>query len=192
MRYMRVWLGHLKRSRESMRSIQNTKAISRIDDEHPSWLTFLNTPYNWLTSCLLGPTDHHLEEHGLMEGSQRGAKTGCTGMADNLLIDRVVTSDCQSRRRYLNIVWVDAKKVYDSVDHGWLGEMMVLHGFPKWLHEVICKLCKSWNTRIVAKTLHRQEFLNWLCLRRAYHREMRSIQGCLRSVCAPLLRPRAR
>ena len=55
------------------------------------------------------------------------------------------------------MAWVDVKKAYDSVDHGWLGEMMVLHRFPKWLCEVICKLCKSWNTRIVANTLHGQE-----------------------------------
>ena len=34
---------------------------------------------------------------------------------------------------------------------------MVLHRFPKWLCEVICKLCKSWNTKIVANTLHGQE-----------------------------------
>ena len=34
---------------------------------------------------------------------------------------------------------------------------MVLHRFPKWLCEVICKLSKSWNTRIVANTVHGQE-----------------------------------
>jgi len=73
------------------------------------------------------------------------------------LFERVVTLDCQGRRCNLSIAWVDAKKVYDSVDHGWLGEMMVLHGFPKWLGEVICKLCKSWNTRIGAKMSHGQE-----------------------------------
>ena len=34
---------------------------------------------------------------------------------------------------------------------------MVLHRFPKWLCEVICKLSKSWNTRIVANRAHGQE-----------------------------------
>ena len=101
------------------------EAISRIDDEYPSWfaegktslipkpgeftsdnqrpITCLNTSYKWFTSCLLGPTDQHLEEHGLMEGSQRGAKKGCSGTVDNLLIDRVVTLDCQRRRRNLSM-----------------------------------------------------------------------------------------
>ena len=152
------------------------EAISRSDNDYPSWfaegktslipkpgeftsdnqrpITCLNTAYKWFTSCVLGPTDQHLEEHGLMEGSQRGAKKGCSGTVDNLLIDRVVTLDCQRRRRNLSMAWVDVKKAYDSVDHGWLGEMMVLHRFPKWMCKVISKLCKSWKTRIVANTRH--------------------------------------
>ena len=80
---------------------------------------------------------------------------------DSVLIDRVVTLDCQRRRRNLSMAWVNVKKAYDSVNHSWLGEMkllhMALHRFPKWLCEVTCKLHKSWNTRIVATTLHGQE-----------------------------------
>ena len=155
------------------------EAFTGSDHEYPSWfaegkttlipkpgeftsnnqrpITCLNTSYKWFTSCLLGPTDQHIEEHGLMEGSQRGAKKGCSGTVGDLLIDRVVTLDCQRRRRNLSMAWVDVKKAYDSVDHEWLGEMMVLHRFPKWLCEVICKMSKSWNTRIVANTAHGQE-----------------------------------
>ena len=154
------------------------KAISRSDHEYPSWfaegkttlipkpgeftsdnqrpITCLNTSYKWFTSCLLGPTDQHVEEDGLMEGSQRGAKKGCSGTVDNLLIDRVVTLDFQRRRRNLSMAWVDVKKAYDSVDLEWLGKMMVLHRFLKLLCEVICKLSKSWNTRIVANTVQGQ------------------------------------
>ena len=62
------------------------EAISRTDDEYPSWfaegktslipkpgefisdnqrpITCLNTSYKWFTSCLLSPTDQHLEELG--------------------------------------------------------------------------------------------------------------------------------
>ena len=108
------------------------EAISRTDDEYPSWfaegktslipkpgeftsdnqrpITCLNTSYKWFTLCLPGPTDQHLEGHGLMEGSQRGAKKGCSGTVDDLLIDRVVTLDCQRRRRNLSMAWVDVKK----------------------------------------------------------------------------------
>jgi len=116
------------------------EAISRTNDEYPSWfaegkislilkpgeftsdnqrlITCLNTSYKWFTSRLLGPTDQHLEEHGLMEGSQSGAKKGCSGTVDSLLIDRAVTWDCQRRRRNFSMAWVDVKKAYDSVYHG--------------------------------------------------------------------------
>ena len=68
--------------------------------------------------------------YGLIEDAQRGARAGCSGTVYNLLIDRIVTLDCHRRRRNLSVAWIYVKKAYDSVDHGWLREMMVLHGFP--------------------------------------------------------------
>ena len=50
------------------------------------------------------------------------------------------------------MVWIDIKKMYYSVDHGWLAEMMILHKFPVWLSRMVEKLSKSWNTRVVATT----------------------------------------
>ena len=82
-----------------------------------------------------------------MEGAQRGARAGCSGTVDNLLIDRTVTLDCHRRRRNLS----------DSVDHGWLSEMMVLHRFPAWLSATVEKLSKSWNTRVVTTTKQGRE-----------------------------------
>ena len=32
--------------------------------------------------------DKHLEKHGLMEAEQRGAKKGCSGTMENLLITK--------------------------------------------------------------------------------------------------------
>ena len=39
---------------------------------------------------------------------------------DNLLIDRNVTLDCHRRTGNLSMAWIDVKKAYDSVEHGWL------------------------------------------------------------------------
>ena len=50
-----------------------------------------------------------------MEREQRGAKRGCSGTIDNLLIDRMVTQDCHRRNRNLSIAWTDVRKAYDSV-----------------------------------------------------------------------------
>ena len=62
-------------------------------------VTCLNTICKWYTSCLLGPMDEHLKRYGLMQGHQRGAKEGCCGTGDNLLIDRTVCQDSQRGKR---------------------------------------------------------------------------------------------
>ena len=113
--------------------------------------------YKWFTSCLLAPMDQHLEHYGLMEGQQRGAKSGCFGTMDNLLIDRAVMLDCQRGKRKLSMAWIDVHKAYDSVDHDWLCDLSEVHRLPVWLGEVIRKLCGSWNTKVVATTRQGQE-----------------------------------
>ena len=55
------------------------------------------------------------------------------------------------------MAWIDVKKAYDSVDHGWLEEMMILHRFPVWLSRTVEKLRKSWNTRVVVTTKQGRE-----------------------------------
>ena len=96
-----------------------------------------------ITSCLLGPANEHLETHGLMDGAPRGALSECSGTIDNLLIDRTVTLDCHRRKRNLSMARIDVKKAYDSVDHCWLEEMMILRRFPVWLSRTVEKLSKS-------------------------------------------------
>ena len=87
-----------------------------------------------------------------MDGAQRSARAGCSGTISNLLMDRTVTLDCHRRKRNLSMAWIDVKKAYDSVDNGWLDEMMILQRFPVWLSRTAEKLSKSWNTRVMATT----------------------------------------
>ena len=81
--------------------------------------------------------DQHLEHYGLMEGQQRGAKSGCFGTMDNLLIDRAAMLDCHRGKRNLSMAWIDVRKAYDSVDYDWLCAMTDVHRLPVWLCEVI-------------------------------------------------------
>ena len=74
--------------------------------------------------------NHHLDTYKLMEIEQGGAKVGCSGTMNNLLIDRMVTEDCHPGKRNLSMAWVDVAKAYDSTDHEWLDEMMILHIVP--------------------------------------------------------------
>ena len=76
---------------------------------------------------------------------------------DNLLIDRMVTLDCDRGKQNLSMAWVDVKKAYDSVDHGWLKKLMQVHRFPLWLCGVIRNFCESWNTKIVVNNKRGKE-----------------------------------
>ena len=96
--------------------------------------------------------EKHLKTHELMEGAQRGAHSGCSGMVDNLLIDRTVTLNGHWQKPNLRMAWIDIKKVYDSLGHSWLEGMMILHRFPVSLSQMVVKLSKCWNTKVVATT----------------------------------------
>ena len=115
-------------------------------------ITCLNTSYKWFSSCVLRPMDKHQNVYDLMEKQRRGAKAGCSGTTDNLLIDRTVTLDCHGHKRNLSVAWTDVRKAYDSVDHRWLNKIMLVHRFPVWICEVVRELCAVWNTRIVTNT----------------------------------------
>ena len=115
-------------------------------------ITCLNTLYKWFTSCLLKPINQHLDRHRLMETAQRGVKSKCGGTTDNLLIDRMVCQDSHNAHKNLSMAWIDVRQAFDSVSHEWLQETMSLHKFAGWICRTVERLCRSWNTRIVAHT----------------------------------------
>ena len=60
----------------------------------------------------------------------------------NFLIDRTVTLDCHRKKRNLSIGWIDIKMGQDSIDHGWLEEIMLLHSFPPGC-VVLSEICRE-------------------------------------------------
>ena len=119
--------------------------------------------------------NEQLETYGLMDRTQRGARAGCSGAIDKF--DRTVTLDCHRRKRNLSMAWIDVKKAYDSIDNGWLEEMMILHSYPVWLSKTVEKLSKSWNTRVVATTSKDARHLSQSGFSKAYPRMTLSVLG---------------
>ena len=109
---------------------------------------------------MLKPMNQHPDKYALIEGEQRGAKIGCNGTIENLLIDRMVCEDNKRNKRSLSMAWNDVKKAHDSVDHKWLVEMMAVHRFPEWVGKMVSRLCATWNTRIVVTTKQGRERQN--------------------------------
>ena len=97
---------------ETSLTLKPDKVLS--DNQRP--FTCLNNVYKWFTSCLLDPIDTHLNQYDFMELEQRGAKKGCGGTIDNLLIDRMVLQDCPRRKRNKDVKIKSAVKLYSNVD----------------------------------------------------------------------------
>ena len=69
----------------------------------------------------------------------------------------MVCQDSQREHRNVNMAWIDMRKAYDSVDHRWLDQMFSLRRFPRWIGDVIIRLCTKWNTRISVRTVNALE-----------------------------------
>ena len=81
--------------------------------------------------------DEHLETYNLLEEEQRGARTKCSGIMDNLMIDIMVCRDSRNGSRNLSMAWIDVRKAFDSVSHAC---------------RTVARLRESWNTKITART----------------------------------------
>ena len=111
-------------------------------------ITCLNTMYKWITSILLLFHKEHLKKYKLLQIDQRGAREKTAGTVNNLMIDDVVLRDAVLHRRNLFCYWIDVKKAFDSVSHGWLIEMLLIHRFPTKLVNLFKTIMKNWSVKI--------------------------------------------
>ena len=74
------------------------------------------------------PNDEQLNHYELLKRGERGVRGGCKLI--NWYRSKGGSIDCQQRKPNLSMGWVDVKKAYGPVDHGWLKEMMLMHRFP--------------------------------------------------------------
>ena len=98
--------------------------------------TCLKNLCKWFTSFPPASMDQHLEDYGRMEDQQTGAKSGCFGTMDNVLIDTAVMLDYRRGKRNLSMAWSDMSKAYDSGDPDWLCATTDVHRLPVWLGNV--------------------------------------------------------
>ena len=62
------------------------------------------------------------------------------------MIVSMVTEDAMLRRRNLDVAWIDYKKAFDHVPHGWLREMLELCGVPMHVQHCLRELQTKWCT----------------------------------------------
>ena len=98
--------------------------------------------------------EEHLADNNIIAPEQAGAKKGMWGCTDQLLINRAVTDEAIKNRRNLYMIWLDYKKAYDSVPHGWITEAMKLAKIPAKIIEAINQLISKWQTELSIPTVN--------------------------------------
>ena len=98
--------------------------------------------------------EEHLADNNIIAPEQAGAKKGMWGCTDQLLINRAVTDEAIKNRRNLYMIWLDYKKAYDSVPHGWITEAMKLAKIPEKIIEAINQLISKWQTELSIPTVN--------------------------------------
>ena len=167
----------IKQSRSTRDTTFNVfKKISSGEDRLPEWIAKARTtlvaktkdshnPKNYraiacenvllktYTGTIVQLIEEHLTENSIICSEQAGAKKGSWGCIDQLMINKVVTDEVAKGRRNLSMMWLDCKKVYDSVPHAWILESLRLAKIPQNIIQAIEQLISSWKTELNIPTV---------------------------------------
>ena len=147
-----LWLKKLRSVKVHYK--QQQKQFLRNESEPPNWLltskTLLlpknemtsqaqnyrpialqNTMYKAYTAILADFIMDHCESNKIITEEQAAGKRGSWGCSDQLLINKMIYDQVTSKRRNLVTVWLDYKKVFDSVPHSWLIRSLELAKIPE-------------------------------------------------------------
>jgi len=80
----------------------------------------LSTFYKVLTSILTERSYTHIIKNDIIPEEQRGCARNSFGCKDQLLINKMIIEDCKKKKENLSMAWIDYRKAYDSVPHGWI------------------------------------------------------------------------
>ena len=90
------------------------------------------------------------EESDILSMEQKGCRRKSRGTKYQLLIDKMIRSDCRIRHKNLAIVWVHYKKAYDMVPHSWVIECLKMVHVPHNITAFLQQSMRSWNTELTS------------------------------------------
>ena len=164
-----MWIKGLRSTEHFLR--ENLKDIIRRQAEMPEWLiatkTILiaknnetkneknyhpiaiqNTIYKIYTGILAEFIMDHCKLNDVITEQQAAGKRGSWGCTDQLLANKMIYNETKQKRLNLLTVWLDYKKAFDSVPHGWVIKSLELAKVPKLIIEAIKSLMDKWRMKI--------------------------------------------
>ncbi|XP_014781021.1 uncharacterized protein LOC106876820 [Octopus bimaculoides] len=118
----------------------------------------LNIMYKLYTICLNQFFQDHCELNNIVTDEEAGGKKRVWGCTEQISISNVVLSEEGKQHRNFVTVWLDYKKVFDSILHSWLLKCLHLAKVPTTLIATIEKLTKTWTTIFTLTTENRMIF----------------------------------
>ena len=99
-----------------------------------------------LTSALAEKLYALLSEKNVLLDMQKRCRKDSPGMKDQLLIDKQILKHCKEHQRNLIVWYIDYKRAYDMVPHGWMTETKKKVGIAY----NIVNLFETWRTELTA------------------------------------------
>eukprot|EP00111_Clytia_hemisphaerica_P006506 TCONS_00018870-protein len=90
----------------------------------------------------------HLTTFDLIPEEQKGGISGNQGTVDQLLIDNMILENARKSKHNLSTAWIDYRKAFDSVPHGWLKRSLQIHKFPEKLINFFTTTMTKWKTTL--------------------------------------------
>ena len=109
-------------------------------------------PLMWklLASVLAEKVYAHLSEKNVLPDEQKGCRKDSRGTKDQLLIIKQILKHCKKHQRNLAMGWINYKKAYDKVPHGWMIEAMKMVGISDNILNLFENRKETWRTELTA------------------------------------------
>ena len=121
----------------------------RLQTKHIS-----NLPLAWkLTSRIIAVSiNEFFVKNDALPAEQKGCRRKSRGTKDQLLIDKMVLSDCKRKHKSVAMAWVDYEKACDIVPHSWIIESLKMAQVEKNITS-LQKSMVSWKTELTREML---------------------------------------
>ena len=92
----------------------------------------------------------HLSEKNVLPDEQKRCRKDSRRTKDQLLIDKQILKYCKKHQRNLAMEWIDYKKAYNIVPHGWMIEAMKIVGIADNIMNLFENNKETWRTGLTA------------------------------------------
>ena len=105
-------------------------------------------PLMWkLLSGIFGDRVYtNLLDKRLLPEKQKGARKKSRGTKDQLLIDKTILKEAKRLKKNVVMLWIDYKKIYDTVPHSWIKEILSITRVAKNIQHLLTNSMEKWGT----------------------------------------------